>query len=96
MAFRKMLAAILVAVFLAVIGSANIRGAPTPDVTEPPLTGEELWRSLPPELLSNVIENKMEEVSSYQDRIRCLEAEIVRVKEIQACKMASPRPPPDK
>lgn len=93
---RKILTALLVAVFLVAIGSANIRSAPIEDAAEPPLTGEALWQSLPAELLSNVIESKMEEMSSYQDRIRRLEAEIVRVQEIQASKLSVPRPPPDK
>ena len=93
-----LIACAFVAAFLVAVGSATTSDAALPDVvdTEPPLSGEALWQSLPPELLSNVIESKMEEMSSYQDRIRRLEAEIVRVQEIQASKLSVPRPPPDK
>ena len=60
----------------------------------PPTSGEELWQSLPPELLANVAESKMEAIASYKSAIRRLEDELERVQEIQAEKLASRPPPP--
>ena len=87
---RKILAASLVAVFLAAIGSAHFRSGPPADAMEPepPVSGEELWRSLPPELLADVIEGKMEQIAKLRD-------EIARIHEIQQSRAAVARPPPD-
>ncbi len=97
MKWKGVLIVLVIAAFLVAVGTATSPNAVRFDVAEPspPLTGEELWQSLPLELLSNVIEGKMEEMSEYQSRIRRLEAEIARVQAIQASKMAVARPPPD-
>lgn len=52
---------------------------PEPALELPP-SGEELWQSLPPELLANVAEGIMERISG-------LEADLERVGEIQREKM---------
>lgn len=89
--------AFIVAAFLVAVGSATTSDAALPDVvdTEPPLSGEALWQSLPPELLSNVAEGKMEAIASYKSSIQRLEAELARVQEIQAEKMTAASPPPE-
>lgn len=78
---RKILTALLVAVFLVAIGSANIRSAPIEDAAEPPLSGEDLWRQLPVELLADVIEGKMEAISELED-------DIATIRDIQAARQA--------
>lgn len=64
---------------------------PAPDMEVPP-SGEELWQSLPPELLANVAEGKMEEIASLKSRIKRLEADLERVGEIQREKMENTAP----
>lgn len=55
-----------------------------PEVSEPYApTGEELWWSLPVELLSNVAEGKMEEIASLEGRIEQLKEDLAAVQEIQ-------------
>ena len=87
---RKILAASLVAVFLAAVGSAYIRSAPPMDAPEPepPVSGEALWRSLPTELLADVIEGKLEQIAKLWD-------DIARIHEIQQSRTSVARPPPD-
>ncbi len=82
--------AFIVAAFLVAVGSATTSDAALPDVvdTEPPLSGEALWQSLPPELLSNVVEGKMEEISKLED-------DIARIRAIQENKMAMAQMSPD-
>ena len=65
--------------------------SPSP-VPEVPPSGEELWQSLPPELLANVAEGKMEEIASLKSRIKRLEADLERVGEIQREKMENTAP----
>lgn len=52
--------------------------APEP---EPPLSGEDLWRQLPVELLADVIEGKMEAISELED-------DIATIRDIQAARQA--------
>lgn len=89
---RAVLAVVLTLVLLVAVGSVIFREAPPviePEPTPtPPTSGEELWWSLPAELLSNVAEGKMEAIASYKSTIRRLEDELARVQEIQAIKMA--------
>lgn len=89
---RAVLAMVLTLVLLAVAGSMIFREAPPviePEPTPtPPTPGEELWWSLPAELLSDVAEGKMEAIADHRDKIRRLEDELARVQEIQAIKMA--------
>lgn len=82
--------AFIVAAFLVAVGSATTSDAALPDVvdTEPPLSGEALWQSLPPELLSNVVEGKMEEISKLED-------DIARIRAIQENKIATAQMSPD-
>ena len=93
---RAVLAVILAACLL-VTGSVIIRGEPPAPATEPgpPATGEDLWQSLPAELLGDVIESKLEAIGSHRSSIRRLEAELARVREIQKIKMSEARPPPE-
>ena len=51
-------------------------------------SGPDLWRTLPPELLSNVVEGKMEEISKLED-------DIARIRTIQENKMATAQMFPD-
>lgn len=85
-----LIACAFVAAFLVAVGSATTSDAALPDVvdTEPPLSGEALWQSLPPELLSNVVEGKMEEISKLED-------DIARIRAIQENKMAMAQMSPD-
>ena len=92
---RTVLAVILTVVFILVTGTAILRGEPPAAAPEPstPVSGEELWQSLTPELLANVAEGKMEAIASYKSAIRRLEAELARVQEIEKAKLAESRPP---
>ena len=87
---RKILAASLVAVILTAIGSVYFRSGPLADAVEPepPVSGEALWRSLPPELLADVIEGKLEQIAKLWD-------DIARIHEIQQSRTSVARPPPD-
>ena len=88
--------AVIVALTVILCATVQPRVLPAAPAAEQqtPLTGEELWWSLPAELLSDVVEGKMEAIASYQSTIRRLEAELERVQEIQKIKMAEARPPP--
>ena len=57
------------------------------DAEPAPPSGEELWQSLPPELLSDVAEGIMERISDLQDDLRA-------VQQLQAERLAA-RPPPE-
>lgn len=87
---KEILAVIVIALFLVAVGSVTTSDAALPDAvdTEPPLSGEALWQSLPPELLSNVVEGKMEEISKLED-------DIARIRAIQENKIATAQMSPD-
>lgn len=67
-------AAILYGAFVSfVMAKVNAKLEPAeqpPSVTESPVSGRELWESLPPELLSNVAEGIEEHISDLMDDLK--------------------------
>lgn len=73
---KKALFIILVLVALALFASIDVDRRNQDPAPEMPVDGEALWYSLPPELLSDVIAGKQEEISDLKD-------DITRIQEIQ-------------
>lgn len=81
---RRLLAAVLLCL---ICFSLGVRAAPAMEAGPVPPSGEELWESLPPELLSDVAEGILERISGLQDDLRT-------VQQLQAERLAA-RPPPE-
>ena len=92
---KRLLTVLLVLAMLVLCGTVVLAQHQAAAEPRPPASGEVLWQSLPPELLANVAEGKMEAIASYKSAIRRLEAELARVQEIEKAKLAESRPPPE-
>ena len=73
---KRFLCIVLILVMMAVFASVDVIQRNRPPVPSDPLEGEALWYSLPPELLSNVIAEKQEQIADIED-------DISRIQEIQ-------------
>ena len=82
----RIAAVVLVVVCLLLVGTAMVRDLAVPTEPVDPPSDEALWRSLPPELLADVIEGKREQISDIQDDIDLIQA-------IRESKMSGARPP---
>ena len=76
-------AALLLAAVVFALGVTIGRGRDSPPDPGPLAAGEELWESLPPELLAEVIESKREQIAELQD-------DIERIRGIQGKACTSP------
>ncbi len=72
---KKLIFILIFITLLTLIVSVDIIENCTEPVN-PPLTGEALWETLPPELLSNVAEGIREQISDLED-------DLAKVQEIQ-------------